>query len=221
MLDFGTTTHAELMDRTYRHQRLFYDLTRKYYLLGRDRLIAELDAKPGAHVLEIACGTGRNLQLAIRRYPDTAFYGLDISAEMLTTARDTLGQSANLAQADACTFDGMHLFRRAKFDRIFISYGISMIPDWHGALETAAAHLAPGGELHVVDFHDQNGLPGWFKTALYRWLDRFHVTPRTGLQTALGQIAAGTGATTRFRPLYRGYAQHAVLRAAGGHANPS
>ena len=36
--------HAALMDRLYRRQRHFYDLTRKYYLLGRDRLIAGLDA---------------------------------------------------------------------------------------------------------------------------------------------------------------------------------
>ncbi|RUV53463.1 SAM-dependent methyltransferase, partial [Mesorhizobium sp. M5C.F.Ca.IN.020.14.1.1] len=31
--------HAELMDGVYRWQRHIYDLTRKYYLLGRDRLI--------------------------------------------------------------------------------------------------------------------------------------------------------------------------------------
>ena len=34
--------HAETMDRLYRYQRFIYDLTRKYYLFGRDRLIAGL-----------------------------------------------------------------------------------------------------------------------------------------------------------------------------------
>ena len=29
---------AEQMDRMYRYQRHIYDLTRKYYLLGRDRI---------------------------------------------------------------------------------------------------------------------------------------------------------------------------------------
>src|SRR5690242_4413087 len=33
---------AELMDRLYRRQRHVYDATRKYYLLGRDRLIVRL-----------------------------------------------------------------------------------------------------------------------------------------------------------------------------------
>ena len=36
------TGSAVLMDRIYRHQRHIYNLSRKYYLLGRDRMIAEL-----------------------------------------------------------------------------------------------------------------------------------------------------------------------------------
>lgn len=39
-------THAALMDATYRHQRRIYDVTRRHFLLGRDRLIAELDPPP-------------------------------------------------------------------------------------------------------------------------------------------------------------------------------
>src|SRR5258705_12381745 len=53
--------HSVLMDKAYRRQRHFYDLTRKYYLLGRDRLLRQLNAKPGERVIEIGCGTARNL----------------------------------------------------------------------------------------------------------------------------------------------------------------
>ncbi|TIV98235.1 MAG: SAM-dependent methyltransferase, partial [Mesorhizobium sp.] len=53
--------HAELMDGVYRWQRHIYDLTRKYYLLGRDRLIDGLDVPRGGTVLELGCGTGRNI----------------------------------------------------------------------------------------------------------------------------------------------------------------
>ena len=31
--------HGALMDDVYRYQRLIYDVTRKYYLLGRDEMI--------------------------------------------------------------------------------------------------------------------------------------------------------------------------------------
>jgi S-adenosylmethionine-diacylgycerolhomoserine-N-methlytransferase len=65
-----TTAHAtDLMNRIYRHQRHIYDFSRKYFLLGRGRVIGELDARDGARVLEIGCGTGRNLILAARKCP--------------------------------------------------------------------------------------------------------------------------------------------------------
>lgn len=215
MLDDLSVRHAALMDETYRHQRLFYDATRKYYLFGRDHLIAHLDPSEGTHVLELGCGTGRNLQLAARKYPHSAFYGLDISAQMLTTAAAKLGDRVQLAQADACCFDGAHLFRRTQFDRIFISYGVSMIPDWRAALRMACAHLAPNGQLHVVDFSDQRGLPDWFCRGLNTWLARFHVTPRLDLDTALADIAAEMGGTTQHQQLYRGYAQYGVIQRPG------
>ena len=107
--------HDKLMDRVYARQRYIYDATRKYYLLGRDRLIAELKPPAGAHVLEIGCGTGRNLVKIARRYPDTQCYGVDISQEMLMTAtasvaRAGLGQHITLAQGDATSFDPEALF---------------------------------------------------------------------------------------------------------------
>ena len=57
----GDAAGAALMDRLYRRQRHFYDVTRKHYLLGRDRLIDGLAPPSGGRVLEIGCGTARNL----------------------------------------------------------------------------------------------------------------------------------------------------------------
>ncbi len=170
--------HAALMDGVYRWQRHIYDATRKYYLLGRDRMIAGLDVPPGGAVLELGCGTGRNLLLAARRYPRARFYGLDISAEMLATADATLSRRAlrdrvALARADATRFDAQALFGRAAFDRIFVSYALSMIPGWERAVDAALAALSPGGSLHVVDFGQQERLPGWFAAMLRAWLARF------------------------------------------------
>ena len=82
MTDAASST-SELMDSIYRTQRHIYDLTRKYYLLGRDRLIRELAPPEDGCVLEVGCGTGRNLIKAARRYPRARFYGIDISEAML------------------------------------------------------------------------------------------------------------------------------------------
>ena len=43
------------------------------------------------------------------------------------------------------------------------------------------AALAPNGSLHIVDFGQQERLPGWFGRLLKAWLTRFHVTPRANL----------------------------------------
>ena len=207
---------ADLMDRIYRRQRHVYDLTRKYYLLGRDRLIARLAPPPGARVLEIGCGTARNLVQAARAYPDVEFFGIDISHEMLETAgqaivRERLTAHIRLAQADATRFDPALVFGVPGFSRIFISYSLSMIPGWRAVLDQAAACLLPGGEVHIVDFGRQERLPGVFKAALRRWLALFHVHPRDELEAELAQLAARHGLSCTIERPYGGYAQHAVL----------
>ena len=55
------------MDGIYRYQRYIYELSRKHYLLGRDRLINELQPPPGGTILEVGCGSGRNPILAAKR----------------------------------------------------------------------------------------------------------------------------------------------------------
>ena len=89
---------AALMDRMYRRQRHIYDLSRKFYLLGRDEAIARLRPAPGDKVLEIGCGTGRNLVKLAQAYPEARLFGLDVSREMLATAAaSTRARRARLA----------------------------------------------------------------------------------------------------------------------------
>lgn len=211
------SANASLMDGIYRHQRHVYDLTRRYYLLGRNDLIAALRPPAGGTMLEIGCGTARNLVLAARRYPHAQLFGIDISVEMLksaeaTVSRNGLGTRVNLAQGDATRFDAAGLFSVAKFDRVFLSYSLSMIPGWEAALHQAAEAVAPGGELHVVDFGEQTALPGWFGKALKAWLARFHVTPRANLGDVMAAIAEDHQAELSFSTLYRDYARIGVIR---------
>lgn len=181
--------HAALMDRVYRGQRHIYDLTRKYYLFGRDRLIRELDCSPGMSVLELGCGTGRNLQLVAKTWHGVRCHGLDISSEMLKNARKRLGGKGALALGDATSFDAQALFSREGFDRVMLSYAVSMIPDWQSAVARAIAALAPGGSLHVVDFGDCGGMPAGPRSLLYGWLARFHVSPRLDLPETAKRLA--------------------------------
>ena len=209
-------SHAEAMDAIYRTQRHIYDLTRKYYLLGRDRLIEDLAPPPGGLVLELGCGTARNLIVAARRYPQARFFGFDISEAMLENARAQVRNAGLqdrifLTRGDATSFSPQRLFGVTGFDRVFCSYTLSMIPGWEQAVAAGASALARGGQLHIVDFGDQRGLPGWFGRGLHAWLARFQVSPREDLQHVAAQIARTRGLLSDHRSLYRGYAQYAVI----------
>lgn len=207
---------ASHMDGIYRYQRHIYDATRKFYLLGRDTLLANLLPPAGGRVLEVGCGTGRNLICAARRYPHASFYGFDISEEMLDTARQSIERAGlshriTVAQADAAAFSPTELFAVANFDRVFVSYAVSMIPPWRQALAAAFAATAPGGELHVVDFGQQVELPRAFHHGLTAWLARFSVTPRPDLEQEMARVAAAPEATLAFTTLYRDYARYGVI----------
>lgn len=211
---------AAQMDRMYRYQRYIYDLSRKFYLLGRDALIAEVGARPSDAILEIACGTARNLVKLAKAYPRSPCCGFDVSAEMLDSAaravkRAGLEKRIALAEADATSFDAAALFGRERFERIVISYALSMIPPWREALAHALDALAPGGSLHIVDFGDQAGLPTWFRFVLNRWLAAFHVTPRADLIAVLDDLAKQRGLRWRGASRFGGYAIYAVVARAG------
>jgi S-adenosylmethionine-diacylgycerolhomoserine-N-methlytransferase len=204
------------MNRMYRRQRHIYDGTRRYYLLGRDQLISGLRPDADDSVLEIGCGTGRNLVLAGRLYPQARFFGIDVSTEMLTSAIAAIARAGQtscvrVAHGDAAAFDPRGLFGIPQFDHVMISYSLSMIPHWRGVLQAAATHLKPGGRLHIVDFGRQERLPGIARALLRRWLAMFDVTPRDDLEQVLSAMARTCGADLEFERPFRGYAQYAVL----------
>lgn len=205
----------ELMDRVYRHQRHVYDLTRKHYLLGRDHLIDRLDVPAGGHVLELGCGTGRNLIAAARRYPNARFGGVDVSGAMLATAQSNVAAAGLdgrilLVRGDATRVDPA-AFGPQRFERVFFSYSLSMMPAWREALAQATELVAPGGRLALVDFGQQDGLPRWCRRLLFAWLSRFHVDPPPDLADAVIQTAADLGASFSVVDLYRGYACYAEI----------
>jgi S-adenosylmethionine-diacylgycerolhomoserine-N-methlytransferase len=215
-MDTAPEHAASHMDGIYRHQRFIYDATRRYYLLGRDRLLADLAVPEGGSVLEIGCGTARNLIKAARLYPTAKLYGLDVSEEMLRTARGKIERAGladriTVAAGDATAFDPALLFDRPHFDRVFISYALSMIPPWREAAACAADSVAPGGRLHVVDFGNFAGWPEWMRRAQFGWLGRFSVTPIPSLDRRLAEVGKVKGFAASSRRLYGGYAMVASL----------
>jgi len=199
------------MDRMYRVQRYFYDVTRKYYLLGRDRLISRMPVSASDCVLEIGCGTGRNLVALARKHPGARFFGLDAANVMIETAQrkiagNGLTRNIRLRQGLAEDLNASTWFDVPAFDRVFFSYTLSMIPTWTAAIEAALANLRPGGELWVVDFWDQAGYPKPLAKLLEQWLALFHVHHRPELLAYLGRLESEGRGILTLEPIGRRYA---------------
>lgn len=212
----STTQAGEQMDRIYRYQRYFYDATRRHFLLGRDTLVSGLVPPDGGTVVEIGCGTARNLIQAARTYPNARLFGFDISNAMLATARAKIAAAGltdriSVAQGDATDFDLQKQFGIESADRIMASYTLSMIPQWNDAVACACRQLNPNGSLHVVDFGPMGGLPSSAKRGLYGWLAKFSVYPNPTLERDLRIAATAHGLDAYVAHPFRGYATYAVL----------
>lgn len=200
------------MNRMYRFTRHVYDLSRKYYLLGRDRLIEQIQGTDSDHVCEVGCGTARNLIKLSKRYPDAQFYGLDASDEMLKTAQSAvekrrLSNRIMLKQAFSQSFEPKVLFELTEpLSKIVFSYSLSIIPPWKESIDHALNILPSGAEIHIVDFGGQDDLPKWFRAFLFWWLSLFHVYHKPEILDYLQKLEDTDKGTLNVEHLYGGYA---------------
>lgn len=167
--------HRAFLNRSYGVTRHVYDVTRKYYLFGRDDTLGRLCAEPWGSLVEVGPGTGRNLRLLRARRPDARLGGVDASDEMLAHARARCPWAAlshGFAEDADLRIDGR------PPDRVLFSYVLSMVQEPARALANARAQLAPGGSVWAVDFGDLAGLPGPAAEGLRAWLAAFGVHPR-------------------------------------------
>jgi S-adenosylmethionine-diacylgycerolhomoserine-N-methlytransferase len=174
-----TTTrdaHRAFLNRYYGVSRPLYDVTRKYYLFGRDRALRALAADPAwRRLVEVGPGTGRNLVLLHRARPDALLGGVEASDEMLEHARAKCPWAA-LEQGFAEDANLGSPLGGAP-DRILFSYCLSMVQDPTAALANARRSLAPGGRVVLVDFADFARLPRPFANVFRPYLHAFHVRP--------------------------------------------
>jgi len=222
MSESGAADQAVAMDQMYRVTRHIYDVTRAYYLLGRDRMLAKVVTNPSTATLEVGCGTARNLIKLARRAEPGLLCGLDASQEMLDTAAASIARAGvpaagheriRLRQGLAERLDAKTMFGRDEpFDTIYFSYCLSMVPTWPGAIEAAMANLKTGGHLVIVDFWDQKDLPGVFAAGLKKWLSLFHVHYRPEVHDALAALGTAGRADVTFESVQKRYAYIASLK---------
>jgi S-adenosylmethionine-diacylgycerolhomoserine-N-methlytransferase len=143
------------LEKYYRFHSRIYDTTRWIFLFGRDRLVrkAATFCKP-TRILEVGCGTGKNLVHLRQIFPGLSLTGLDLSRDMLEVARKKMALSSPPVDLLHQSYD-RPVATEPPFDLLVFSYALSMFnPGWEHAIGTAYNELAPDGTIAVVDFHD-------------------------------------------------------------------
>lgn len=162
-------TEASALARYYRWHARIYDLTRWSFLFGRAQLIDEIALQTRVaprRILEIGCGTGRNLQALARRFPEAELHGIDLSSDMLGQAAQRLAGCTDRLTLHHAAYSGLE----GKFDLIVASYLLSMVgPGLDRLLADAADNLTRDGRMAVVDFRDTP------ISAFRRWMGLNHV----------------------------------------------
>lgn len=150
-------TLAERLQAFYAPQAAHYDAFRERLLHGRAELMERLAPPPGALVVELGAGTGRNLDFLGERLPALARVDLvDLCPALLEQAYQ---RTRGLPNVRVIEGDAVHYRPQEPVDCVYFSYALTMIPDWEGALHNALAMLRPGGSLGVVDFYVSEPAP--------------------------------------------------------------
>ena len=158
----------EHLVETYRKKAKHYDLTSRFYPVPgypqraqRLQAVRALGLRPGATVVDVACGTGLNFSLLEQAIgPNGRIVGVDLTDAMLAQARqriETNGwRNVSLVQADAAEFDFP-----TEVDAILSTYALSHVPDCGDVIAHGAAALSRGGHWVVLDLKAPDNVPRW------------------------------------------------------------
>ncbi len=115
--------------------------------LVQARLIERADARPGEHILDIACGTGLvTFPLADAVGPMGRVAATDISEAMVEIVNERAAERG-LDHVDAVRADAedLHMFEDNQFDLVTCALGLMYFPDTLKAIEEVRRVLKPNG----------------------------------------------------------------------------
>ena len=152
-----------------------YDLANHLLSANIDRLwrartvarVRDILRRPGARVMDLACGTG-DLLVALERDAHRALLGSDFCHPMLAGAKSKLarlGLKSTLVEADALALP----LPDASLDLITIAFGFRNLANYAAGLKEMRRVLRPGGAVAILEFTQP---PNKAFAAVYNWYSR-------------------------------------------------
>ncbi|HEY7243779.1 MAG TPA: methyltransferase domain-containing protein [Xanthobacteraceae bacterium] len=136
----------------------------------RDLAAERLAVCPGARVLEIGCGTGRNfpaLQAAVGA--SGRIYGVDLSSGMLAKAR-ALCRRKQYGNVELTQCDAIEYIPPEPLDGILFGLSYNTMPHHLSVLQHAWKLLRPGGRIVILDGKVPPGIIGQLTLPFGLWL---------------------------------------------------
>jgi ubiquinone/menaquinone biosynthesis C-methylase UbiE len=156
----------ERLVETYRRKAKHYNFVSRLYPVPgypqqaqRRRAVQALGLRPGATVVDLACGTGQNFPLIEQAIgPDGRIIGVDLTDAMLAQARRRVEHAGwgnvSLVQADAADYAFP-----TELDAILSTYALSHVPECGAVFARGAEALAPGGRWVALDLKAPDNAP--------------------------------------------------------------
>lgn len=162
-------SHIEHLESYYRFHSRIYDATRWSFLFGRNKIMQMIPDLPShPRILEVGCGTGKNIKRLQNQFTEAQIFGIDLSEDMLEVAQGKLPNSEQVTLLNAAY--GSDQLDEEPFDLILLSYSLTMVGNQSKKIfEQITKDLKPEGHIAVVDFHTSPF--GWFR----RWMKLNHV----------------------------------------------
>ena len=120
--------------------------------------IARLDLKPGVRVLDVGCGLGGSAFLMAREH-GALVHGIDLSSNMLTSARERLRAQGLASQVTLEHMDVLALPATPRYDVIYSRDVFLHIHDKPRLMALLRRMLLPGGLLFFTDYGRGEGKP--------------------------------------------------------------